>query len=795
MRVLISEDPVIDKSRYLFENSPWPAKWVGHPERVGQGPVVIAYRRKFTLKSPAKVRVHVSADERYELFVDGQREGRGPERGDKVNWFYETYDLDLAAGEHVIVARTWWLGSGAPSPHAQITVRPGFFLMAEGEQRDLLSTGIAEWECKVLGGYAFERPQVPGGFCAVGARVIVDGETFPWGFERGDGDGWVKTIDLAKAAVASHITEHPPEWVLRPALLPAMMDEPIRVGVVRHVSEKPAGAKDPVPVRAKDHRADEASAWQRMLKSERPVTIAANTSRRVVIDLKNYYCAYPQVITTGGRGATLKIFWAESLFQQTDGHSKGNRDEIDGKYFLGMGDTFRSDGGQSRRFQTLWWEAGRYVQIDVQTTDEPLTIEAFNLRETRFPLKFESRFESSDPRLAEVTPLALRTLEMCAHETYFDCPYYEQLMYVGDTRLQVLVTYVTGRDDRLPRKAIEMFDRSRLTDGMTQGRYPSRVTQVIPPFSLWWISMIHDFAMWRDDPAFVAARMPGVRAVLEAFRRTITTDDLLQSPDGWNFVDWVSAWGGAGMPKGAYRGQNGTLNMHLIYALRQAADLEDLAGERDLAARNRKTADRIAKAASETFWDEKRGLIAEDRERTQFSEHAQCLALLSGALDDAKRARASESLFKDSDLARTTIYFTHYLFETCRQAHRMDVLHDRLSTWFDLKRYGFKTTFEMPEPTRSDCHAWGAHPVYHYFATILGIRPSSPGFKTVRIEPQLGPLSSAKGTMVHPRGEIVVDLSLDRGKLAGSVMLPEGVSGVLVANGRDVSIKSGKQKI
>jgi hypothetical protein len=326
------------------------------------------------------VRVHVSADERYELFVDGEREGRGPERGDKLNWFYETYDLDLAAGEHVIVARTWWLGPAAPSPHAQISVRPGFFLMAEGEHRDLLSTGIAEWECKVLGGYAFERPQVPGGFCAVGARVIVDGEAFDWDFERGEGDGWVKTTDLAKAAVASYISEHPPEWVLRPALLPAMMDEPNHAGVVRHIGEKRADAKDAMPVRAKEHLADEATAWQRMLKGERPLVVAANTSRRIIIDLENYYCAYPELITTGGRGANVKVFWAESLYQQPEGHSKGNRDELDGKYFLGMGDTFKPDGGPSRRFQTLWWEAGRYVQIDVQTKEEPLTIEAFNLR-------------------------------------------------------------------------------------------------------------------------------------------------------------------------------------------------------------------------------------------------------------------------------------------------------------------------------------------------------------------------------------------------------------------------------
>src|SRR6185369_12974243 len=141
----------------------------------------------------------------------------------------------------------------------------------------------------------------------------------------------------------------------------------------------------------------------------------------------------------------------------------------------------------------------RYLEILVQTTDEALTLERFVFRETHYPLELESAFEASDPRLARVMPLMLRGLQMCSHETYMDCPYYEQLMYVGDTRLEVLTTYVATRDDRLPRKALRMFDLSRRTDGLTQSRYPSRFTQIIPPFSLWWVAMVHDYALWRDD--------------------------------------------------------------------------------------------------------------------------------------------------------------------------------------------------------------------------------------------------------------------------------------------------------
>ena len=64
---------------------------------------VVAYRLKFTLSKAAVIRAHVSADQRYELFVDGVRVGRGSERGDRQNWFFESYDLDVPAGERQLL--------------------------------------------------------------------------------------------------------------------------------------------------------------------------------------------------------------------------------------------------------------------------------------------------------------------------------------------------------------------------------------------------------------------------------------------------------------------------------------------------------------------------------------------------------------------------------------------------------------------------------------------------------------------------------------------------------------------
>jgi alpha-L-rhamnosidase len=117
-----------------------------------------------------------------------------------------------------------------------------------------------------------------------------------------------------------------------------------------------------------------------------------------------------------------------------------------------------------------------------------------------------------------------------------------------------------------------------------------------------------------------------------------------------------------------------------------------------------------------------------------------------------------------------------------------------MALWYYLQANDFKTTVESPEPSRSDCHAWAAHPLFHYFATLLGIRPASLGFKSVEIAPQLGSLSHASGKMVHPQGWIEVDFHMEGNHLHGSVVLPESVNGVLRHNGFEMTLKSGKQE-
>ena len=259
-------------------------------------------------------------------------------------------------------------------------------------------------------------------------------------------------------------------------------------------------------------------------------------------------------------------------------------------------------------------------------------------------------------------------------------------------------------------------------------------------------------------------------------------------------MDWVPSWSGGIPPDGAL-GISGLLNWQFVLVLTLTAELETLLGESEFANLTKKRATELAGKVSAAFWDDQEGLFSDDLLYQHFSEHTQCLAILSGCLDPIRKRRVADALISHPDLARTTVYFTHYLFEAYREIGHINAIWDRMNLWFNLVKNGFKTPVEQPEPSRSDCHAWGAHPLFHYFSTILGIRPASLGFRTVRISPQLGPLTHAHGRLVHPLGEILVDFRMSGHVLHGEIILPDVVTGKFEYQGNTIDLHEGKQNI
>jgi len=374
-----------------------------------------------------------------------------------------------------------------------------------------------------------------------------------------------------------------------------------------------------------------------------------------------------------------------------------------------------------------------------------------------------------------------------------DCPYYEQLQYIGDTRIQALCTFIHSSDDRLASRALKLLAASgRNPLGHPVSNYPAAAGQVIPPFALFFVAMLHDFARWRGQPDLLRPLMPAARTTLDVFQRHLSPEGLLVSPPGWNYFDTAFA---TGVPPGGAPGQiNATFNFLFAYTLRLAAELEAYLGEPELAARQRRLAQGVADAADRAFYRPDRSLYVEARDSAVFSEHTQSLALLSGLLPADRQAAVARQLCLDPALLRTDAYFTHYLFEAYALLGRTDLLLARLQPWHDALRQGFKT---FPEGwggnARSDCHAWNGHPLFHYFASLLGIRPGSFAFERVQIAPHPAHLRAIAGTLPHPNGPLTVRLQRTGARWLVAVELPPNTRGMLTWRGRATDLAPGRQ--
>ena len=379
------------------------------------------------------------------------------------------------------------------------------------------------------------------------------------------------------------------------------------------------------------------------------------------------------------------------------------------------------------------------------------------------------------------------------HEVYVDCPYYEQLMYVADTRVQMLINHVVSRDDRLIRRSVELFDQSRGLSGFPKMHYPASDVQESATFGMIWPWMLHDYALWKDDPAWLRERLPGLRALMEALDAEADRAGILSCPPGWLFVDWVPAWP-EGWAPGVREGRKSALvNLHYLLTLQKAAELESWFGLPEQGRRWRSRATQVAKEMRRLFWSTSRGLWADDESHESFSQHAQVLAVLAGL-----RAPALGKWFGETaapDLHRATLYFQHYVFEALGKMGRGDLILPALDTWRELVDLDLKTPLENPEIGRSDCHAWGSHPLYHLRATVAGVYPMEPGFKRVRIVPQPGCLTRINLDLPHPHGMLKMRAKFTNQRATAEIELPSLTNGLFVWQGHEWPLNPGLNKI
>jgi hypothetical protein len=353
-------------------------------------------------------------------------------------------------------------------------------------------------------------------------------------------------------------------------------------------------------------------------------------------------------------------------------------------------------------------------------------------------------------------------------------------------------TALTG-DLSFFRSALEQFNHSRLPDGNITSCYPLKATFVHPTYSLIWIDMLHDWMMLEGDAKALEGYLGEIQEVFDYYESLINEQGLVGKSQYHMFIDWY-------VPKGGNSpvnrdGNSAILTLNYAYTLERAAEICAWLGYRDRAKRYHVQSRKYAEIVRKLCYDPIKGIYADDPAHTFYDQRASILAALCGAHSEVEKQRLMDKVLDESvDFdSEANLFYHFYLFEAMQQTGVGDAVR-ALQPWREIVAMGMSGTPEkrIEQHPRSEIHPWTAHPVHFYLSLLAGIRPSSPGFETVRIAPQPGKLTPISASYPTRHGLIQLDLTFEGDKLAGRVILPGKMVGDLVWQGQTMTLTPGE---
>lgn len=763
------------------------------------------FRRTFEVASTPTTEpiVHVSADTWYQLYCNGRLLGEGPAKGDVHHHFYDTYRIGsyLTKGTNVIAARvvdTSPVRSNPPTLGAQtsfLSYSGGFML-----QSSLPIDTDERWRVAVERAYSFQNQQLThGGF--IGYFEELDARRV---FDRWTGLDFVEDAETWEAARC-----------LYPAITYAdRRDDETPYGLLpRSIPQLAPAAPRPFErVFQIEGDADEA-AWRSVALgavaaggSMAPdgtggaVRVPPHSRASAVVDVGELTTGFPHLRTAGGAGAAIRMTYAEALRLEWDtkgatmlgrkvSHEKlawGYTDENRGwthdprGSVEGFCDIYHPPDGiydyRPLRFRTF-----RFIKIEIETDASPLELSTCAHSFLAYPFEVAAHFESGDSLLDSYWETSIRTYRLCCHETFEDCPYYEQMQYAGDSAITSQIALWTSGDSRLSAQAIRHFDWSRIPDGITQSRYPSSIRQFIPSWSLHWIMMIADYYELTGDLRLVREVLPGVRCVLDWFRAHSDASGLPTKLPYWNNVDWCPEWD-RGQPPGWDSGATAVISCQLIVALETyRALVAATGGSTDRRAAINAEITEIRRAAQASFWNPTLRIVQDASTVESTSQYSAAWALLAEIVPEDATGALADTLSAQDGLAPASFFGLYYVVEAlCRLGRYRDALriYDR---WREMAEFGLSTWAEETTYWRSLCHAWSAHPALFLLKRVLGASPAGPGFDGLIVAPKPCGLPRASGAFATPLGQVAVEWSIRSGEIEIAVRAPEDLAVEIVA--------------
>ncbi|MBO5286813.1 MAG: hypothetical protein J6B34_01670 [Clostridia bacterium] len=681
-------------------------RWITDKNAEGSANKTYFLKKSFNIDVVRDAKVEVSAQARYKLYINGSLVAFGPCKGTREKTYFDTVDVTnyLKVGENNIFVELLQLVS---------TDMEGKMSPIEGVLR-------------------------------VGSAIFV--------MELTCGEVTVKTDESWLSAKIDGI-----EHVNARSCYSASTRERVNAKMVDEAVFDNAKVQCGVSNGETDHY------WwgstNRCFLFERPIPMLSMENKLDIIKFDGEYLE-ADYLTFGfprfkieGKGKVDLVYF--ECFDSDKG--KTNLDRCDRSLGIcrEMIDTVEVDG--EYLFEPFWFRCFRFIKVE---TEGDVSVKLDSFLEVNYPMDIRQDYDFGNKKDNKLWEISVRTLQRCMHESYEDCPFYEQLQYAMDTSTQMLFNYQLNDNDLLARKAMDDFAAAQLADGLMPSRTPSVGDQHIPTFQFYFIFMVYAHYIRFGDVSLVRKHLRAIDGVIEWFTRHITEDGVVGQSKYWNFVDWAKPWkyvegkNDGGVPVNIDGGIIGIYNPMMAYFLQCGAKLNQICGRNDVANEYLATAEMLKRNVEKYFYDKEKRLYADDLEHKLYSQHMQTWCVLSGVAS-GRRARA---IMKNSlNLeAKATYAFAYFYFRALERVGLYDKTKEMMDSYRRLLTLNCTTVPETPDYSRSECHAWGALAIYEFSATVLGVRTEDVNEKSVSVKPYIKGRSYAKGTVSTIGGDITV---------------------------------------
>lgn len=362
----------------------------------------------------------------------------------------------------------------------------------------------------------------------------------------------------------------------------------------------------------------------------------------------------------------------------------------------------------------------RYLEL---FCERPVTLHAAGLRPTVYPLR-ELPFDAGTPQRQAIYDVCVRTLILCMHEHYEDCPWREQALYAMDSRNQILAGYYAFGETRFPRACLALMAQDRREDGLLAITYPCGIDLTIPSFSLHYFTEVLEYTAFTGDLTLARENWQKLLSVLRVFTDRVGADGLIPSFGGrshWNFYEWSDGLSGT-LGQGEAERPDLLLN---CLAVRAICAMEELSRRTGMPYSAPVSVQRMREAIRRTFRLPEEGVYSDFAGTRHVSELGNALAILAGAADGEEAAALAARLAqRDNGMTQITLSMKCFAYDALLQVDREKyapaVLADIEEVYGRMLAAGATSVWETEMGAQdfslagSLCHGWSAMPVYYY---------------------------------------------------------------------------------